>query len=316
MMTTGALLAGLAAFAFVGLFRPDLAAQPAARQTDPVAGETLSQSYRGSQRENVAYQKIAPFKLFDNLYYVGPGFVSVWLIPTSDGLILIDTVQEPYVDHVLDGIRKSGCDPKDITYILITHAHRDHYGGAARIQELSGARVGMADEDWKIIEQAAASATAENRAALSLPKRDLVLREGDIVMLGDTTLKVYLTPGHTPGVLSLEFTVHDGSIPHRALLQGGAGPRSLAAAEQSLASMNRISEMQGIEVGLTVHSWLPGVPYPGGNILERAQMLAQRKPGSPHPFVDPEAFREWIKINQAKIQAYIEAQKVQPSNDR
>jgi hypothetical protein len=50
-------------------------------------GETLSESYRGSQRDNVEYQKILPIKVFDNLYYVGPGFVSLWLIPTSDGLI-------------------------------------------------------------------------------------------------------------------------------------------------------------------------------------------------------------------------------------
>ena len=85
--------------------------------------EELSESYRGSQRDNVEYQKIAPFKLFDNLYYVGPGFVSSWLIPTSAGLILIDTAQEPYVDHVVDSIKKSGFDPKDIKYIVLSHGH-------------------------------------------------------------------------------------------------------------------------------------------------------------------------------------------------
>src|SRR5712692_6732484 len=74
----------------------------------PAPGETLSESYRGSQRDNVEYQKIPPIKVFDNLYYVGPGFVSVWLIPTTDGLILVDTAQEPYVDHVIDNIRKAG----------------------------------------------------------------------------------------------------------------------------------------------------------------------------------------------------------------
>src|SRR5688572_33413166 len=62
-----------------------------AQQAGPAPGESLSQSYRGSQRDNVAYQKVPPIKVFDNLYYVGPGEVSVWLIPTTDGLIVIDS---------------------------------------------------------------------------------------------------------------------------------------------------------------------------------------------------------------------------------
>jgi hypothetical protein len=85
-----------------------IAAPAAARQ------EQLSESFRGSRRNDVEYQKVAPFKVFDNLYYVGIGSVSVWLIQTSDGLILVDGAQEPYVDHVIAGIRKVGFDPKDI----------------------------------------------------------------------------------------------------------------------------------------------------------------------------------------------------------
>src|SRR5262245_37545448 len=82
------------------------AALVGAQTAGPAPGESLSQSYRGSQARNVEYQKIAPFKVMDNVYYVGPGSVSVWLVPTSAGLILIDTAQEPYVDYVIDNIRK------------------------------------------------------------------------------------------------------------------------------------------------------------------------------------------------------------------
>jgi glyoxylase-like metal-dependent hydrolase (beta-lactamase superfamily II) len=108
-----------------------------AQTAGPAPGESLSQSYRGSQGRNVDYQKIAPFKVMDNVYYVGPGSVSVWLVPTSAGLILIDTAQEPYVDYVIDNIRKVGFDPKNIKYILLSHGHLDHFGGANKIKALS-----------------------------------------------------------------------------------------------------------------------------------------------------------------------------------
>src|SRR6476469_1124209 len=126
-----------------------------AQTAGPAPGESLSQSYRGSQSRNVEYQKIAPFKVMDNVYYVGPGSVSVWLVLTSAGLILIDTAQEPYVDTVLDNIRKVGFDPKNIKYILLTHGHLDHFGGAAKIQKLSGARVALTAADWDFMEQQA-----------------------------------------------------------------------------------------------------------------------------------------------------------------
>src|SRR3981081_3872326 len=90
---------------------------PASAQTPKP--EELSESYRGSQRNNLAYQKVAPFKLFDNLFYVGPGFVSAWVLNPRDGAILIDTAQEPYVDHVIDSISKVGVAPSDIKYILL-----------------------------------------------------------------------------------------------------------------------------------------------------------------------------------------------------
>src|SRR3954470_11712097 len=135
-----------------------------AQQAGPKPGESLSQSYRGSQARNVEYQKIAPFKVMDNLYYVGPGTVAVWLIPTSQGLILIDTAQEPYVDSVIDNIRKVGFDPKNIKYILLSHGHLDHFGGAVKIQKLSGARIALSEADWNFMAMQEANAIKNGRA--------------------------------------------------------------------------------------------------------------------------------------------------------
>ena len=296
MRTTEALALGAACVMLVTLIQVDVTGQRggAAPATAP-HDEELSESYRGSQRNNVEYQKVPPFKVFDNLYYVGPGFVSVWLLQTSDGLILLDTAQEPYVDHVIDSIRKVGFDPKNIKYILLSHGHLDHFGGAARIQQVSGARVGLLAEDWEAMEQGA-QPTANRPTALPIPKRDLVLKEGESLTLGNTTLKLYKMPGHTAGSLSAEFTVFDNGRPHKAFMFGGPGPRGgVAGAEQFLESANRLVKLTGVEMAVANHSWLNDFHYPNGGVFERAQRLATRKPGDPHPFVDAPAWHTWVR---------------------
>ncbi len=280
--------------------------QPAS--SGPAPGETLSQSYRGSQSNNVEYQKIPPIKVFDNLYYVGPGFVSVWLIPTTDGLILVDTAQEPYVDFVIDNIRKAGFDPKNIKYILLSHGHLDHFGGAGKIQALSGARVATLEEDWKMIEEAATAPANPNRPLGQTVKRDMVITEGDTVTLGKTALKVYKLPGHTAGSASFAFTVYDNGTPHKAFIFGGPGQRNgVEGGTQFLSSIERLErEFADIDVPVHVHSWLTTYPYPGDAVFERAQKLARRKPGEPHPFVDNATWRQWLKTAHAGTLKYIQ----------
>jgi metallo-beta-lactamase class B len=288
----------------------------AAGQAGPAPGETLSQSYRGSQSRNWEYQKVAPIKVFDNLYYVGPGSVSVWLITTTDGLIVIDSTQEPLVDHVADSIRKLGFDPKNIRYILLTHGHLDHFGGAGKLQQLSGARVATLEEDWQLIEQFyknAASGAGAGRGNARDPgvplKRDMVIKEGDTITLGKTQVKVYKLPGHTAGSPSYEFTVYDNGRPHKAFVFGGPGQRNgVEGGTEFLNSIRRLKrELADVEVPVHVHSYLNTYPYPsGGAVFEPAMKLAQRKPGEPHPFVDNAFWRKWLDIAEAGTIKYIE----------
>ena len=299
----------LAAVLALGVLHGSAAAQGnGGQKAGPAPGETFSESFRGSQRDNVEYQKIPPIKVFDNLYYVGPGFVSVWLIPTSDGLILIDGAQEPYVDHVIDNIRKAGFDPRNIKYILLSHGHLDHFGGASKIQALSGARVATLEEDWQLIEKAQGNAANANpNRPLGAPlKRDMVIKEGDTITLGKTELKVYKLPGHTAGSPSFTFTVFDNGRPHKALLFGGPGQRGgVEGGTEFLNSIRRLQkEFSDIEVPVHVHSHLSTYPYPGGAIFERMQKT--RRAGDPHPMVDNATWRAWLKTAEAGTLKYIE----------
>jgi len=280
-----------------------------AQTAGPAPGESLSGSYRGSQSRNVEYQKIAPFKVMDNVYYVGPGSVSVWLVPTSAGLILFDTAQEPYVDYVIDNIRKVGFDPKNIKYILLTHGHLDHFGGANKIKALSGARVALTEGDWNFMEQQAKARPP--KAGDEPPARDMVVKEGDTITLGDTKVKVYVLPGHTPASPAYEFTVYDNKKPYKGFVFGGPGPRNgVEGGTEFLKSIERLEKsFTDVQVALNVHSYLNSYPYPNNMGLLEMRDVKAKNPNGPNPFINNALWRQWLKDAHAGAVKYIAEEK-------
>ena len=146
-----------------------------------------------------------PIKVFDNLYWLGTRQHSSWALQTSAGIILIDTnfawATEP---EIVEGMTKLGLKPGDIKYVVISHAHGDHDQGAAELQKRFGAKVVMGAPDWQSTLQRPAT------AAGGVPTRDITVGpEGMKLTLGDTTVDIIATPGHTPGTLSYIFPVKD-----------------------------------------------------------------------------------------------------------
>ena len=167
--------------------------------------------------------RVEPFKMFDNLYYVGIKHVSAFLITTSEGLVLLDALLPDTTSLLFENIRKAGFRAEDIKYVLISHSHPDHFGGAGAVKEISGARVVASLEDWQNIEQQQAAAKQSGRSAGIPLTRDIVKGEGDTLKVGDQEFKFYFTPGHAPGSLSAEFRVIDRGKSYRALSPGGLG---------------------------------------------------------------------------------------------
>ena len=244
-----------------------------------------SQGPRPATANGQNAKAIPPFKIFDDLYYLGIDYVCSFVLKTSDGLIIIDTLYGDFVNHTVEALQQLGLNPRDIKYVLVTHGHQDHFGGAKMLQGLAGARVVMTEADWTLMER------GNRDVPDSIVRRDIVAKDGDTLRLGATTVKFYVTPGHTAGVLSMEFPVHEGKNQYKAFLFGGANVTSNRPEdfEMFIKSVQRLSgELSGIDVNLTSHPWQAG-------ILERAEKLKSRKSGENHPFVAPLDFKSFLQ---------------------
>jgi len=222
-----------------------------------------------------------PGKAFDNLYFVGGDWVSAWALKTSDGIILIDALNtEPEAASLIEGgMRKLGLDPSQIKYIIVTHGHGDHYGGASYLARKYGARVVMSDIDWTMTETKLEFATPVWGAP---PKRDISVKDGDRITLGDTAVTLYVTPGHTMGTVSPVFDVKEGGRTHRAMIWGGTAfnfgndvPR-LGKYIDATRRMTAVADEQRIDVFLSNH---PGYDD------TKVKLPALRAKPEPNPFV-------------------------------
>ena len=224
-------------------------------------------------------QAVTPFRMFDNLYYVGLDFVCAYVIETSEGLILIDTLFGDFAGHTADAMEQLGLDPRDVEYIIVTHGHNDHYGGLKTMQELTGARVMMAEADWELMESTIRGNGEEDALLVA---RDMVTVDGGTLTLGDTTINLYVTPGHTDGVTSLEFSVFEDGEAYEVFMWPGPTLNSndAPALENFVSTIRRLETLADPDVWLHSHPW-------SVSFFDKYERLAARGDGDPNPFVNP-----------------------------
>jgi metallo-beta-lactamase class B len=245
--------------------------------------------------------KVAPTRLFDNLYSVGQNEVSAQALVTSGGIILIDTLnnEDEAKNILVPNMIALGLDPHAIKYIVISHEHGDHYGGARYLQATYGAKVLASAVAWAGMQ---ANKGRGPFGALPLPDKDIEMGDGQSLTLGDTVVTFYLTPGHTKGDMSAIYKVTDNGTPHVVGYFGGTGGGRDADSERDqIASLERwkdISRKAGVDVNITNHPL-------HSEALEKEYLLRYRGPSQPNPFVlGRSVYQRYIEVQQecAKVE--------------
>jgi metallo-beta-lactamase class B len=248
----------------------------------PAGGRAAAAGRGAASTPDRATWYASPYKVFDNFYWLGTRQHSSWALRTTEGLIIIDTnfawATEP---EIIDGLKTLGLDARQIKYVVISHAHGDHDQGAAELQKRFGAKVVMGAADWESTLQRPAT------AAGGVPTRDVVVgADGMKLTLGDATIDIVPTPGHTPGTLSYVFPVKDQGRTVMVAYSGGtltgAFGTNAARWDEYVESQKRIAKAAaaaGATVLLSNHSEYD-------NAYTKARLIAaKREVGENHPFV-------------------------------
>lgn len=174
---------------------------------------------------------IAPFKMLGEIYFVGSTAVSVHMINTSEGLVLIDSGYPNMYEQILESIQILGFDPKKICAVFLSHGHYDHFGCARELRALSGAKLYISEIDHDIVNGKLDLSWAKELGYERLPafSCDVLVKDSDVFSFGDTQIRCRLTPGHTDGTLSFFINAKEGDKNYVAAMHGGIGTNSMRA---------------------------------------------------------------------------------------
>jgi len=219
-----------------------------------------------------------PAKVADNFYFLGTKIHNAWALVGSEGIIIFEALYDYAApDEIADGMRKLGLDANKVKYVVISHAHGDHDGGARFLQDkMPTAHVVYGGPDWDAVDK------STNRPG-GKPKRDTVGADGMRLAVGDASVRIVTTPGHTPGTLSFLFEVKDNGKPLRIAYVGGTAiPFDGTAAYydvyiDSVKKMAKAVADFGATALISNHTEFDNGYY-------KAHTAANRTPGQANPF--------------------------------
>ena len=235
---------------------------------------------------------VAPFRIIDNIYYVGASGVTSFLITSSAGHIVTDGGLAETAPQILANIRKLGFKPGDVRVLLNSHAHYDHAGGLAALKKATGARLYASAGDAGLLRSGGAG-DFRFRDTLRFPavEADHIVQDGEVIRLGETALTTQLTPGHTRGCTSWTTTVKSAGKDAAVLFICSTSildyrfvknPSYPGIAEDFDRTFKRLRSLK-CDVMLSPHA----------DFFELQQKRALLDRG-PNPFVDPALCRRYI----------------------
>ena len=264
-------------------------------------------------QERIAWNKpTAPFHIIGPVYYVGTAELSVHLIATPAGLIVIDQGMPESVPLIEANIKKLGFKLKDVKILISGHAHFDHVGGLAALKKDTGAIVVASAADKPFLESGHITFGPSKPDGFAPVKVDRVVRDGETISLGGVTLTAHLTPGHTPGDTSWTLPVKENGVEHVVLFAGSTTtggnplvnvpqyPTIASDLRQSLAKLKSLKA----DVLLTEHQVL-------AHEIDKA---ARAKAGGPNPFVDPGELQRYVDASEKDFEAEYAKQKAAESH--
>ena len=219
-----------------------------------------------------------PARVADNLYFLGTKIHSAWAIVGSEGTIILEALFDYAAqDEILGGMRKVGLDTSKVKYVILSHAHADHDGGARLLQdEIPRVHLVYGAADWDAVDKSTNHAGGK-------PKHDTVGTDGMKVSVGDASVQLVTMPGHTPGTLSFLFEVRDNGKPLRIAYVGGTAIPFDGKAEYydgyiaSSKKMAKAAADYGATALMSNHTEFD-------NAFFKAHTAANRKAGEANPF--------------------------------
>lgn len=246
-------------------------------------------------------EAVEPFRIDENIFYVGTRGLSSFLVSTDDGHILVDGGVEENAPIIAANIAALGFDIRDVKYLLNSHAHFDHSGGLAELKRRSGAiMVASQGDRWALENGKVPGSESDPDFAAPPVKVDRVIGDGETLTLGGVTLTARLTPGHTRGCTSWTMTAggHDvlffcsASVAANRLVASKAGPPQYEGIVEDYRATFEKMKTSRPDILLANHS----------NIFGLEERRARQIAGDDQAFVDREAFPALIAVLDAAFE--------------
>ena len=233
-----------------------------------------------------------PHKIVGNIYYVGTKTLSVFLIVTRQGNILINSTYERNVRTIRKSVEQLGFKFSDTKILLGNHAHGDHMEGDALVKELTGAQVVALAED--------VPALKEIKPGGKEHPIDFIIHDGDTVQLGNAVLTAHLTAGHTHGATAWTMPVTEDGKTYQAVFYSSLRSPAMLT-PPVIEEFNR-----SFAVVRTLPCDVPLGDHPSEYGM--TEKYAKLKPGGPNPFIDPAGCHQESDLQEAMFKAILSEQ--------